>query len=477
MPTAAPAPLRLDRFHRDAWRFSPALMAAHLTRDDADPYQVPAHIAYLASRIAKAVARGNARIIVSMPPRHGKSELISHWLPVWLFHLQPSLRVLLASYEASIAQEWGRAVRNSIAEYGPELGVEVAGDSAAADRWRTTAKGGMWTAGAGGPFTGRGGELLIIDDPHKNFQDAHSPTMRQHVWDWYRSTARSRLHTGGSIIVVQTRWHEEDLAGRLLAASESGEGEKFEHIILPALAEEADELGRAPGDALWPENYDEDALAAIRKASGTYIWTGLYQQQPSTPEGSLVKRSWWKWYHQGPDRLSFEDWVISWDMAFKAVEESSFVVGQVWAKRGADRFLMDQVRERMDFPETRAAVKLLAQRWPQATRILVEDKANGPAIMSDLKHTVPGLIPVPAEGSKESRVHQVSGIIEAGNVYLPDVSLAPWVPEFVQEWSDFPNAANDDQVDAAVHALRYWAQGAAGGVGGYKPAAAMSRHR
>lgn len=469
--------LPLEDVARQAWRFTPAGLARHMTRQDPEPYLVPDHIGLLSRTLAHTIAKGGGRLLVSMPPRHGKSELVSHWLPVWLLHLNPRAKVLLASYQAEIAGEWGRAVRNTIAEFGLELTVEIAGDSSAADRWRTTAGGGMWTAGAGGPLTSRGGDLVIIDDPFKNFAEAHSPTVRQSVWDWYRSTVRSRLHPGATIIVVQTRWHEEDLVGRLLAASDSGEGEHFDHIVLPAVAEGPDELGREAGDALWPGRYNEDDLDALRRSMGTYIWTGLYQQHPTTPEGSLVKREWWQWYHQHQDVLSFDDWVISWDMAFKDVEEASFVVGQVWAKRGADRFLIDQVRERMDYPETRAAVTLLAQRYPRVSRILVEDKANGPAIIADLRHTIPGLIPVPAVGSKESRVHQVSGIIEARNVYLPDVSIAPWVPEFVQEWTDFPNGVNDDQVDAGVHALRYFHDVTGGEVGSYTPSSAIRTRR
>lgn len=234
----------------------------------------------------------------------------------------------------------------------------------------------------------------------------------------------------------------DDLAGRLLRAQEEG-GDKWEVVRLPALAEENDPLGRAPGEALCPALFTRETLERTKIRVGSYWWNALYQQRPSPDEGGMLKRSWWKFYRQAP--AAFDEIIQSWDMAFKETSTSDYVVGQVWGRKGADKYLLDQVRDRMDFPATIQAVKSLSAKWPQARAKLVEDKANGPAVIATLKREIPGLIPVEPQGSKEARVAAVSPDIEAGNVYLPDPSIAPWVQEFIEECAAFPKGAHDDQ--------------------------------
>ncbi len=388
-----------------------------------------------------------------MPPRHGKSELVSHWFPVWFLNQWADRRIILASYEADFAASWGRKVRNSITANQEHLSVRVADDSAAANRWDTTEGGGMVTAGVGGPITGRGAHLLVIDDPVKNAEDANSETIRQKVWDWWTSTAYTRLEPGGAAVVVMTRWHEDDLVGRLIREMAS-DGEHWDVLNLPALAEEGDALGRQLGEPLWPWRFASEALAKIKRAIGSYFWAALYQQRPSPPEGSLLKRGWWKWYRQAPE--TFDEVIQSWDMAFKDLKASDYVVGQVWGRKGADKYLLDQVRDQMDFPTTVQAVKALSAKWPKARAKLVEDKANGPAVIATLKHDLAGLIPVEPEGGKVARASAVSPDIEAGNVYLPEI--APWVKDFVEECAAFPMGAHDDQVDAMSQALLRYGQ-------------------
>lgn len=219
-----------------------------------------------------------------MPPRHAKSTLISHWFGVWYLHLFPERRIILTSYAADYAATWGRRVRNSIVEHGEVLGLSLAGDTTAADAWETEQRGGMVTAGVGGPITGRGADILIVDDPIKNSEEANSATYRDKVWEWWQSTAVTRLEPGAAAIVVMTRWHEDDLAGKLLSDEDSG-GE-WELLNLPAIAEKDDVIGRHEGEALWPERYDLAALDNRRLAVGEYVWQSLFQQRPPSLTGN-----------------------------------------------------------------------------------------------------------------------------------------------------------------------------------------------
>jgi len=297
---------------------------------------------------------------------------------------------------------------------------------------------------------------LIIDDPVKNRQEADSLTYRDMLWDEYRNTLLTRLQPNASIILIQTRWHEDDLAGRILAQ----EPEKWYVVKLPAEAEDEDPLGRAPGEPLWPEfGFDWAWIENTKKTLGSQVWNALYQQRPAPQEGALVKRSWWKYYIVAPSH--FDDIVLSWDMTFKdeaaaASGNPDYVVGQVWGRVEADKYLLDQVRGKMDFPDTLKAVRALKAKWKESTAILIEDSANGPAIIASLKHEISGIIPWPAQGSKTERLSAVAPQIEAGNVYIPDSIIAEWISDYVEEFAVFPNGNNDDQVDATTQALRYW---------------------
>ncbi len=309
--------------------------------------------------------------------------------------------------------------------------------------------GSMLSVGVEGSITGQGADLLIIDDPIKNRMEADSITYRDRLWNEWQNTLLTRLQPGAAIIIILTRWHEDDLAGRILKFDE----ENWEVVSLPAICEDedSDPLGRRIGEALWPEKYDEVWAENKKREVGSYAWNALYQQRPSPPEGGIIQRGWWQYYRQAPSR--FEEIIQSWDCAFKDEQSSDYVVGQIWGRRGADKYLLDQVRDRMDFPSTVRAVESLSAKWPQARAKLIEDKANGPAVIATLKSKISGLIPVNPEGGKMARLQAVSPDIEAGNVYLPEPSIAPWVHDYVEEFATFPNGLNDDQVDATSQAL------------------------
>ena len=403
------------------------------------------------------------RLIISMPPQEGKSQRASRRCPTWLLVRNPDIRIALASYEHGVARRWGRTVRNDITAH-PELGLTVRKDTKAAHEWQLdSSEGGMYCVGVGGALTGRPVDFMIIDDPVKGPKEADSPVMRDAVWDWWESVASTRLAPGAPVVLIMTRWHEDDLAGRLIR-DEPG---VWKVLNIPALADhrpeygETDPLGRDPGEyMLSARGRTTEQWERIRTERGSRVWSALYQGRPSPGEGLIFNRDWWRYYStpqwieddEGARiALTFDEVVMSWDMTFKDTDSADFVVGQVWGRRGADAYLLDQVRGRMSFVETCVRVRSLAARWPDAHAKLVEDKANGPAVISSLGRSVPGIIAVQPEGSKEARASAISPFVEAGNVYLP--SFAPWVGELVDECASFPLSTNDDQVDALSQAL------------------------
>lgn len=254
-------------------------------------------------------------LAIEAPPRHGKSEFVSKNLPAWFLGRWPDRRVMLASYEATFARSWGRKARTILEEHGQELfGVSISSEQQAAVDWEIAEhRGGMVTAGVGGPMTGRGADLLIIDDPVKNAEEAMSETVRASHWDWWQSTASTRIEPGGCAIVMATRWHEDDLTGRLLKAAANGEGAAVRRLRLPAIAEEGDELGRLPGEELWPERWPLKLLKQREKSLDPYWWLALYQQQPV---GDRFAE--WPAEYFG-DHVWFDDWPSPADTVMKVM--------------------------------------------------------------------------------------------------------------------------------------------------------------
>jgi predicted phage terminase large subunit-like protein len=389
--------------------------------------------------------------MVFMPPRHGKSELISKYFPAWYLGTFPNNHVILVSYEADFAASWGRKAREVLDELGNDFGVKVNQESSAAKHWEIEDhSGGMDAAGAYGPITGKGADVLVIDDPVKNAEEAYSPLQREKLWDWYQSTAFTRLEPNGAIILVMTRWHEDDLAGRLLK-QEAGQ---WEIVSLPALAEADDPLNRTEGDALWPERFPMEQLLEKKKSVGSYWWSAMYQQRPVPIEGGFFKNDWLQFFD--PEYVpGFEVIVQSWDTAQTKSSTSDYVVGQVWGRIGADFYLLDQVRGRWDFDETVAQIKDLSYHWPQCSAKLIEAQTLGAALASHLKHQISGIIPISVKASKEIRALNALPVWQSKNVYIPkpDDGEYAWVDDFVRELLNFPNAVNDDMVDATTLAL------------------------
>ena len=412
------------------------------------------------------------RLMVFMPPRHSKSEIVCRRFPTFVLGKYPDTKIIIASYSASLAHQMNRDCqaimrsrqyrilfpdtvlpRENKETKTPQQGGYLCNSETTQIVGRS---GSILAAGVGGGITGHGFDIGIIDDPIKNWQEAHSPVYREMVWNWFVTVFSTRQNTqDAKILITMTRWHEDDLAGRIINRMKTDPTfERYEIVSLPAIkeGETTDYDKRKEGEVIWPERFSLDFMLQ-KKKEGEYKFNALYQQRPSAPEGNIVSRDWWQYYDENElDISSLELIIQSWDMNFKDTKTGSFVVGQVWGLKGADVFLLDQVRGRWDFPTTIEQFRMVDRKWKTSAK-LVEDKANGPAVISSLKHEIPGILPVQVEMNKVLRANAVSYLIKAGNVYLP--KNAPWVDEFVDEWANFPNGANDDQVDATTQVLKF----------------------
>jgi predicted phage terminase large subunit-like protein len=372
--------------------------------------------------------------------------------------------VILTSYEADFAAQWGRKVRRSVTEHYPIIGARIVEDSRAAHRWETREGGGMTTAGVGGPITGRGASILICDDPIKNAEEANSQVLRDNLWDWWTSTFLTRMepdHRGNPpiVILIQTRWHENDLAGRLMAAPEF----KFwEHLDFPAfsLGPELDPLGRPEGAALWPEKFDEVALEGMKARVGSRVFAALYQQNPTPPEGAAIHRAWWHWYDETdrPKLEDFEQIIQSWDTTFKETDSSDFVAGGVIGRIQNRFYVLECRHERLNGPNTLKAIYKMDEQYPQAKWAVIEDSASGSMILDILERERGHVTRGKTKGrSKDVRLHwgvnSVAAIIERGQVFLPrDRS---WATKLVDEAAAFPHGAHDDLVDMLVQGIEH----------------------
>ncbi len=455
-------------------------------------YWIPArHLRYVCGKVQDFIDgvlindRGEkvSILIVQMPPQHGKSQSVTETLPSYYLGKHPDKRVIEVSYGDDLARKFGRANKKKIEEFGKELfSIEL-------DKTRKSDTdfeidghtGSMISRGIMAGITGQPGDLIIIDDPIKNRQEADSEVYRARLWEEWQNSIKTRLSADGKVILIQTRWHEDDLAGRVIA------NEKGVCVInLPCEAEDNDPLGREAGEALFPEIGKDRAWKDAFKDSyindptleggGLRAWNALFQGRPAAQEGNMLKRHWWRyWKPKGADlppvmvKLpngeytnihavelpdGFDKMLQSWDMTFKDTDGTDFVVGGVWASKGASIYFLDRVYDRMNFVQTIQAFLTLTDKWPRALTKLVEDKANGPAVISMLRLKVRGIIPVLPEGSKIARASAVSPLMEAGNVYVPHPLVCPWVNEFVDQCATFPNGDRDDLVDQMSQALK-----------------------
>jgi predicted phage terminase large subunit-like protein len=441
---------------------------------DPSTVQTPA-LGVIDEALVWAYTTPDARLAVSIGPQEGKSTRVTKVGSLWALGRDPERRLGIVSYAQSLADGFGRDIRNTIITFdGTEdtldLGLRIAPDYGSARRWQLAGhRGGVVCAGIGSGLTGRPLDALVIDDPFADAEQAGSAYYRDKVWKWYQSVGAPRLAPGGPVIVICTRWHEDDLVGRMLAAED---GHRWRVINIPALADhdpakgQSDPLGRDPGEWLASARGRTTAeWEQIRIQAGSRVFAALYQGRPSPDAGNVWQRQWWRRYHeplwsQHPDYADAyrvngcDEVVMSWDMTFKDTKGSDYVAGGVLARRGADVFVLDVIRKRLSFPDTLIAFAAFVARWPQAAAKYVEDKANGPAVISTLKSKIPGIVAINPKDSKYARATAVSPFIEAGNVFLPDPEVALFdTEELVTEAAGFPNAAHDDLVDMMSQGL------------------------
>ena len=416
-------------------------------------------------RMAEAferVANGTCkRLIINMPPRHTKSEFASYLLPAWFLGKFPHKKVIQTSHTAELAVGFGRKVRNLVDSevYNnifPNLALQA--DSKAAGRWNTSKGGDYFAIGVGGAVTGKGADVLIIDDPHSEQEAAmaaSNPEVYDKVYEWYTSGPRQRLQPGGAIVIVMTRWAARDLTGQVIKSAAQRSGEDWEVIEFPAIL--------PSGNPLWPQFWSIEELSALREELPNAKWQAQYQQNPVGNESAIVKRDWWKWWDK--DNPPICDYILqSWDTAFEKTQRADYSAGTTWGifNYEEDNFapniiLLNTYKKRVEFPELKRDV-LREYNEYEPDSLIVEKKASGAPLIYDLRAMgIPVQEYTPGKGQdKIARLNSVSDIIASGKVWVPQTR---WAEELVDEVAAFPSGEHDDLVDATTLALMRFRQG------------------
>jgi len=413
------------------------------------------HHVLMAKKFQEIAEGKTKRLIINMPPRHTKSEFASFMLPAWFLGRFPDKKIIQCSNTAELAVGFGRKVRNLVdSEVYAKIFPNVAlrSDSKAAGRWSTNANGEYFAIGVGGTVTGKGADLLIIDDPHSEQEAALAagdPSVFDKVYEWYTSGPRQRLQPGGSIVVVMTRWSKRDLTGKILKAMTDRDGDEWEIIELPAIL---------PSEKpLWPEFWSYEELSKLRIELPLSKWAAQYQQNPTSEEGALVKREWWQvWEKEIPPQCQFI--IQSWDTAFTKSERADYSACTTWGVFYKDEnendphiILLDALKERMEFPELKARALEYYQEW-QPDAFIVEAKASGAPLIFELRRMgIPVQEFTPTRGNdKISRLNSVTDLFASGKVWAPNKR---WAEEVIEEMAAFPNSDHDDLVDSSTQAL------------------------
>lgn len=414
------------------------------------------YLVYIQDVLDRVTTGDLRQVMLFMPPRHGKSEMTTVRYPMWRLQRDPSLRIIVGAYNATLAKKFSRKCR----KIARAVGVPLSRERTAVDDWETETGGGLRAVGVGGGVTGMGAQLILIDDPVKSRAEAQSETYRDAVYEWYTDDLFTRQEPGCAIILIMTRWHEDDLAGRILA---SEDGPNWTVISLPAIAEEGDELGRSPGEALCPERYDVAALERLRRVlRGSF--DALFQQRPHPASGDLFKDEWFANRYKHLPEMT-EVWTC-WDTALKDGEQNDETAG-VTAGLGVDGhvYLLRAVHGRWETPDV--AKFLVAQaQWLKGLYgdryrgDYVEDKVSGTTLMQFVRRSHPdvALIPIQVEGDKVARANGVTPTCEAGQVRFPDpstyVETRGWAQDLLAQLMKFPSGKHDDLVDAFVYMLK-----------------------
>ena len=421
------------------------------------------HHARMATAFEKVVDGRCKRLIINMPPRHTKSEFASYLLVAWFLGRFPGKKVIQSSHTAELAVGFGRKVRNLVDteayhEIFPELVLQA--DSKAAGRWNTSKGGDYFAIGVGGAVTGKGADLLIIDDPHSE-QEAQtaetSPEVYDKVYEWYTSGPRQRLQPGGAIVIVMTRWSKRDLTGKVMKAALQRGGEEWELIEFPAIL--------PSGNPLWPEFWSLEELTALKEELPNPKWMAQYQQNPTSEESAIVKREWWQvWDEEKPPACQFT--LMSWDTAFEKTQRSDYSAMTTWGvfyqadetgKEQANIILLNALRERAEFPRLKQLALEQYKEW-KPDGIIIEKKASGAPLIYEMRAMgIPVQEFTPSKGNdKISRLNAVSDLFASGRVWCPNTH---WAEEVVEEVASFPGGDHDDYVDSVSMALMRFRKG------------------
>ncbi len=396
------------------------------------------------------------RLIVNMPPRHTKSEFASYLFPAWMVGKNPKLKVIQTTHTGELAVRFGRKMKNLVdtSEFAQVFeDCKIAADSKAAGRWETNKGGEYYAAGIGGAITGRGADLLIIDDPHSE-QDALSETAMDSAYEWYTSGPRQRLQPGGAIVIVMTRWSTKDLTGKLLNAQTEPKADKWEVIEFPAIM--------PSNTPVWPNYWKLEELEGVKASLSEGKWQAQWQQNPTSEEGSIIKREWWKEWKEKeiPDLVHI---IQSYDTAFSKKETADFSAITTWGVfypqyKGPHVILLDVRKGRWDFPELKKIALEEYKYWEPET-VIIEAKASGTPLTHELRQVgVPVVNFVPSKGNdKHVRVNSVAPLFESGRVYYP--ADKRWAEEVIEECAAFPYGEHDDLVDSTTQALMRFRQG------------------
>jgi predicted phage terminase large subunit-like protein len=416
-------------------------------------WDVP-HLRLVQQALARLTAGETGKLMLFLPPRHGKSELVTIRYPVWRLEREPATRVIVGAYNQGLAERFSRRARRIAADR-----LRLSDERATAADWETTAGGGVRAVGVGSGVTGTGANLIIIDDPVKSREEANSPAYRERVWDWYTDDLYTRREPGAAMLLIQTRWHKDDLAGRILA---SEDGPNWTVLSLPAEAEADDPLGRALGEPLWPERFDSGALAGIRTVLGSWSYAALYQQRPMPAEGGMFQRQWFRVVERAPGGLS---WTRYWDLAASTKTGGDYTASAAVALADdGTLYIRDMIRGRWE--------------WPDAKRVLMTTMLSDVSVAHGIEEALHGLAAVQELSREPSRVNcTVRGIgvdkdkfsralpwaarAERGQVALVRGS---WIEEFLAEVTAFPLGVHDDQVDTVSGGVQMLGRSHTGGI-------------
>jgi predicted phage terminase large subunit-like protein len=412
------------------------------------PYEHPPHVEMLCQHLERVESGEITRLLVTAPPRHSKSLHVARLLPAWWLGRHPAHHVILASHGADLSEEHSREARRLMRHDLYPFPARVSDESHAVGRWHTDASGSMRAVGVKGAITGHGAHLLILDDLLSGIEAASSQAVRDSTWAWLVNDALSRLMPGGAVVAIGTRWHEDDPMGRLL---DMEGGDEWTVLRFPALAEEDDALGRAPGEALWPTWYDASYHHARRAELGLRWWSATHQGAPTPDDGVVFKRPWLTGtYETLPEELHV---VTGCDASFGKGVGSDYSALVTLATDGTRYYVLDTERGRWEFNELVERIKRVEREYHPSV-VLVEDAAAGQSAIQEL-HRLTDLpvVAVKPEGSKLARAESVSPLVEAGRLLFPHAS-PPWKDELIEELASFPSGRHDDMVDALVYALR-----------------------